>query len=50
MNDDGNLIVVICMVLAFDCAEHEGGSATVTYDLGNVGPEARPFDASWEPS
>jgi uncharacterized protein YxjI len=50
INDDGNLIVVICMVLALDCAEHEDDSATVSYDLGNVGPEARPFDASWEPS
>jgi uncharacterized protein YxjI len=50
MNDDANLIVVICLALVVDASENEGDSASVTYDFGNIGPEDRPFDRSWEPS
>lgn len=50
MNDDANLIVVVCMVLAIDSSENEDDAATVTFDFGNIGPEERPFDPSWEPS
>lgn len=42
--------VVICMVLALNTEEGDtGNDATVTFDLGNIGPEARPFDSKWEP-
>jgi uncharacterized protein YxjI len=50
MNDDANLIVIICMTLAIDSSEFDDYSSTMTYDLGSIGPEARPFDNSWEPS
>ena len=50
MNGDANLIIIICMTLAIDCSENEDNTATVTVDLGNFGPEERPFDTSWQPS
>jgi hypothetical protein len=43
-------IVVICMVLALNTSENSDDDATVTYDFGNVGPEAKPFDNPWEPT
>jgi hypothetical protein len=50
MNDDANLMVIICMTLAVDSSEFNDDSYSVTYDLGNIGLEERPFDAAWEPS
>jgi uncharacterized protein YxjI len=50
MNDDANLVVVICLALIVDASENEGHSASVTIDIGNIGPEDRPFDKSWVPS
>jgi len=50
MNSDANLVIIICLVLIVDVAENENDPATVTYDFGNIGPEDRPFDSSWEPS
>jgi uncharacterized protein YxjI len=50
LNDDANLLVIICMTLTIDSLDFDDESATVTYDFGNVGPEERPFDASCEPS
>lgn len=47
MNDDANLIVVVCMSLMVESSDDKSG--TVTYDVGNIGPEERPFDRSWEP-
>jgi hypothetical protein len=49
MNDDANLLVVICLALTVDASENEGDTASVTYDFGNIGPEDRSFDKSWEP-
>lgn len=50
MNDDANLIVIVCMTIAIDSSEFDDDPSTVTYDFGNISPEARPFDNSWEPS
>jgi len=50
MNDDANLIIVICLALTVDASENEDDAATVTFDFGNIGPEDRPCDKSWEPS
>src|SRR6266481_6192440 len=50
MNEDANLLVVVCLALIVDASENEGDTSSVTYDFGNIGPEARPFDKSWEPS
>lgn len=46
MNEDANLAVMICLVLAIDASENEGNNTSVTYDFGQLGPEARPFDES----
>jgi uncharacterized protein YxjI len=51
MNDDANLVLIICMALVIDCGELEDETAgTLTIDLGSLGPEAHPFNPSWEPS
>ena len=50
MNRDANVVVVICMALTVDTSENEDDHDTVSIDFGNVGPEARRFDESWEPS
>ena len=53
MNDDGDLVPVICMALITDCGEidDDGTSAgMMTIDMGNLCPEERPFDSRWQPS
>jgi hypothetical protein len=50
VNDDANLLVVICLVLTINASEDSDNEPNVTYDFGQVDPEARPFDKSWEPS
>jgi uncharacterized protein YxjI len=50
VNDDTNVILVICLVLTIDAEEYEDDNASVTFDLGSIGPEDRPFDKSWQPS
>jgi hypothetical protein len=49
VNDDANLMVVICIVLAIDLSENEGNNTSITYHFGNIGPEDRLFDKTWEP-
>lgn len=48
INHDANHLLVICMVLALSTSDDQDNS-TITYDAGNIGPEDRPFDESWEP-
>lgn len=50
INADANLLVIVCMVLALNTAEDSDNDTSVTINLGNIGPEGRPFDSSWEPS
>jgi uncharacterized protein YxjI len=50
INRDANALVVICMVLSMNTSQDDDKHTTVTYDFGNIGPEAQPFDTSWEPS
>ena len=44
-----NIEVVICMVLTVNTSENDNDHTTVTIDVGNIGPEGKPFDSSWEP-
>jgi hypothetical protein len=37
------------MVLTMNMLEKGDDTASVTIDFGNIGPEERPFDESWEP-
>jgi len=49
VDSDANLAVVLCMVLTVNTAENDDKDATVTIDFGNLGPEDKHFDPSWEP-
>lgn len=49
MDSDADLIVVLCMVLTINTAEHDNDDSTVTIDFGSIGPQERPFDTEWEP-
>lgn len=48
LDDDADSQVVICMVLAINTSQGDNDTS-VTIDFGSIGPEDRPFDASWEP-
>lgn len=50
LNDDADVIVIICMVLAVNTSENNDDNATVTVDFGSIGPEEKPFDERWQPS
>jgi hypothetical protein len=50
MNSDANLLVIVCMALAVNTDGTSTRDATVTFDAGNIGPQARQFDESWRPS
>ena len=50
MNEDANLVIVICLALTIDASENEDDNASVTVDFGNLGPEDKRYDESWEPS
>jgi hypothetical protein len=50
MNSDADVVLVICMVLVQNTADNDHNRATITFDVGNIGPEDRPFDKFWEPT
>lgn len=51
MNADADLLVVSCMLLALNTSEDDSSNQnTYTYDFGNIGPEDRKFDESWQPT
>ena len=51
MNSDADAAVIACMVIAVNTADGDDDNRnTVTVDFGNIGPEERPVDESWEPS
>ena len=50
LNDDANVILIICMILGICTSEDDDNDATVTVDLGSIGPEEKPFDERWQPS
>jgi uncharacterized protein YxjI len=51
MNADADFLVIACMILALNTADEDGSDndSTFTYDFGNIGPEDRRFDESWQP-
>jgi uncharacterized protein YxjI len=49
MDSDADLKLILCMVLALGMSEDSDDQQTVNFDIGNIGPEARTFDESWEP-
>jgi|SRR5580704_3084417 hypothetical protein len=50
MNANADVLIVICLTLTLNTSENDDDNATVTIDFGNIGPEDRPFDESWEPT
>jgi len=50
LNDDANVAIVICLALTINTSQDDDDHSTVTIDFGNIGPEDRKFDESWEPS
>lgn len=48
MNADANVVIIACMVLAVNTSDNDDHQESVTYDFGNLGPEDKPFDESWE--
>jgi uncharacterized protein YxjI len=49
MDSDADLVLVLCMVLALSVAEDNTDQQTVNFDFGNIGPQGRTLDESWEP-
>jgi hypothetical protein len=49
MDADADLTIVLCLVLTVNSSENDDNKSSVTFDFGNIGPEDRPFDKSWEP-
>jgi len=49
LNDDANVIVIVCIVLAICNSEDDDHDAGVSIDLGSIGPEEKPFDERWQP-
>jgi uncharacterized protein YxjI len=49
MDADADLAIVLCLVLTVNSSENDDNDSSVTFDFGNLGPEDRPFDKSWEP-
>lgn len=51
MNRDADAAVIVCMVIAVNTADGDDkNQSSVTFDLGNLGPQERAFDENWEPS
>jgi hypothetical protein len=48
MDADADVLVMSCIVLTINSGDDQNDE-TVTIDFGNIGPEARPFDESWQP-
>ena len=51
MNDDGDLLVVLSMVITTDdSGEAQEARTILIIEWGNPGWEARPFDEKWVPT
>jgi uncharacterized protein YxjI len=49
MDADADLTLIVCMVLALSVSDDNDAHTSVNIDVGNVGPQGREFDPSWEP-
>src|SRR5579872_950318 len=51
MSRDADVLVVVSMILALNTSDDDDDNKnTVTIDFGNIGPEDRKFDESWQPT
>jgi len=49
INTDANIVVVLCLALAVDVMDYDENEFAMAVDFGNIGPEAKPLNESWEP-
>jgi uncharacterized protein YxjI len=49
MDSDADALLIICMVITINSADFDDDKETVSIDFGNIGPQGRKFDDSWEP-
>jgi uncharacterized protein YxjI len=49
MDADADLTLIVCMVLALSVSDDNDDQTTVNIDFGNIGPQGKEVDASWEP-
>jgi uncharacterized protein YxjI len=50
MDSDADAIVVLCIVLTINTAQqNDKKDAGVTIDFGNIGPQERAYDPTWQP-
>ena len=51
MNGDADVALLTSMILALNTSDGDDNNrSSVTVNFGNIGPEDRKFDESWEPS
>ena len=49
-DDDANIELLICFCLIIDNSDSKNNDGnTVTFDLGNIGPQAKKFNPDWAP-
>jgi uncharacterized protein YxjI len=46
---DANTLLIVCMVITLNSLDDNDDHDTVTFDLGSIGPEERPYDPAWQP-
>lgn len=49
-DDNCNLELLIAFCLINDNKDSSGSDSTITFDLGNIGPQARKFNKEWQPN
>ncbi|HLL43399.1 MAG TPA: hypothetical protein VK369_09685 [Segetibacter sp.] len=47
-NSDYELIIAFCLIID-NYSSNDKGNNTITIDFGHIGPQARPFDSTWQP-
>lgn len=51
MNHDADRLVIVSMVLALNTAQRDDQNKnSVTFDVGSIGPQEKPWDDSWQPT
>lgn len=49
MDSNADVLIVLCLMLAVNCAEYDNDREAVSVDYGSIGPEEKPFDRFWTP-
>ena len=50
MDSDADVVLLLCMMLTYNTGEEQDDdSASVTFDMGRIGPQGRAWDPNWKP-